>query len=221
MNSFAFTNYLSKFKLILTLFLLTILTFGTSFAGGEAKMLEQTNVTVLMAGEIFNIPKSHLSPNREFPDKIRRENMIEVTFFFPDFKGFGEEDDIATVGRYNPNQVTAFWTKINGGGRLDASKSLSNAIKYGLSERDSSLDLEGLTAYRNVHDSGVTYLAQNYHGDNVLIHCSDGQVNSVCKLEYLDSTNDRGIFTSFDKKFLLRWSEINNKLLSLIEQWKV
>jgi len=155
------------------------------------------------------------------PNKIKKDNMIEISFFFPDFSGFGDSDDISTVGPYNPNQVTAFWTVVNGGGRLDANNSLKNALKYGLSKRDHSLDIHGLTAYKNTNNSGVTYYAQNSQGDYVLIHCTEGSVNSTCKLEYLDGKSSRGIFASFDKKFLTRWLEINNKLLFLIDNWQI
>jgi hypothetical protein len=220
MKTYIFTSYSSMFKLALALLLLTVITLSFSYAGDESTMTEKKNTMVSMAGEIFKIPKHYLSPSNELPDKIEKENMIEVSFFFPNFSGFDGKDNTSTVGPYNQNQVTAFWTKVDGGGRLDANKSLSNAIKYGLSERDDSLDVEGLTAYKNASKSGVTYQAKNNHGDNVLIHCTDGPVNSVCKLEYLDRKNDRGIFASFDKKYLPRWLEVNNKILSLIDQWK-
>lgn len=221
MNNFAFTDYFSKFRLALILSSLTIIIFSYSYAGEEIRMSERKSAMVLMGGEAFDIPKAYLSPSDELPDRIEKENMIEISFFFPSFSGFGDRDNIATVGPYNPNQVTAFWTEVNGGGRLDANSSLKNALKYGLSKRDDSSDTDGLTAYKNANNSGVTYHAQNNHGDDVLIHCTEGPVNSTCKLEYLDSKSNRGIFASFDKKYLPRWLEVNNKLLCLIKKWKV
>lgn len=215
------TSYFSNKKLTLTLVSLAIIIFSYSYAGDETRMAGQKSAMVFMGDEAFEIPKSYLSPSNELPDKIKKENMIEISFFFPDFSGFGDRDNIATVGPYNPNQVTAFWTIVRGGGRLDANNSLKNALRYGLSERDGSLDIDGLIAYKNANKSGVTYHTQNSQGDDVLIHCTEGPVNSTCKLEYLDSKSGRGVFASFDKKYLPRWLEVNNKLLSLIEKWKV
>lgn len=221
MSNFTLASYFSKLKLAVILSLLTIIIFNYSYAGDETRMSERKSAMVFMGGEAFDIPKAYLSPSDELPDKIEKENMIEISFFFPNFSEFGDRGNIATVGPYNPNQVTAFWTMVNGGGRLDANNSLKNALKYGLSKRDGSLDVDGLTAYKNANNSGVTYHAQNSQGDDVLIHCTEGSVNSTCKLEYLDSKSNRGIFASFDKKYLPRWLEVNNKLLSLIEKWKV
>jgi hypothetical protein len=221
MKNFALVNHSFKLKLAVASLLLTVITFNFSYAGGDDKMNEQKNVIVSMAGELFKIPQEYLSPNKELPEEIEKDNMIEISFFFPDFSGFEKGDNLSTVGTYNKKQVTAFWTRVSGGGRLDANKSIGNAIKYGLSIRDTSLDIDGLMAYKNANNTGVTYKAQNTQGEDVLIHCSEGPVNSVCKLEYLDSINNRGIFASFDKEHLPNWLQINNKIISLISDWKV
>ncbi|RUO50525.1 hypothetical protein CWE21_00020 [Pseudidiomarina aquimaris] len=219
MNNFADIGYPSKIRLVLILSILTII-LSCSYAGEEARMTGQRITTVHMGDEIFEIPKNYLSPNVELPNKIEKENMIEISFFFPDFSGFAEGDSIATVGPYNSNQVTAFWTIVNAGGRLDANNSLKNALRFGLLERNKKLDIDGLTAYENLNGNGVTYHAQNNQGDDVLIHCTEGPVNSTCKLEYLDRASNRGVFASFDMKYLPRWLEINDKLLYLIKEWK-
>ena len=197
MRYFTLAGCFSKLKLAVILSLLTIIIFSCSNTEDETRMSERKSAMVFMGGEAFDIPKAYLSPSDEFPDKIEEDYLISISFFFPDFSGYGARDNIRGVGPYNPNQVTAFWTVINSGGHLDANNRLKNALKYRSLKRDGSLDFDGLTAYKDINLSGVTYHAQNSQGDDVIIQCS-GLVNNICRLRYFDSKSNRGIFASFD-----------------------
>ena len=178
-------------------------------------------VQVKLAEDIFRIPKTYLSPNKGYRNALIANGMIEIAVFLPDFSGYKEGRNLPTVGEYNENQVTAFWTSKGKGGSYDAQKRLDNALKFGLVERSKNDDFIGLTAYRHTIDKGMSYIGKNSSGYKVEIACSNKIINSICKIQYLDSRRNIGIFISFDKEHLNDWKIIDEKLASLIQDWQV
>ena len=178
-------------------------------------------VQVKLAEDTFQIPKSYLSPNEGYRNALIANGMIEIAMFLPDFSGYKEDRNLPTVGKYNKNQVTAFWTSQGTGGSYDAQKRLDNGLEYGLVERSNNDDFIGLTAYRHILDKGMSYIGKNSSGHQVEIDCSNKIINSICKIQYLNSTRNIGVFISFDKKHLKDWKAIDDKLASFIQDWQV
>ena len=183
-------------------------------------MTARDAAVVYLGNEVFKIPTEYLSSNKNFPDEIRKEDTVTITLFLPDFSGLGDGKKLAGIGPYNPDRITAFWTMPAAGRSLDANRRLRSAFEFGLLERDETLDTAVATGYRDPKDGGVAIIGPNVRGDDVLVQCSDGLVNSLCQFHFVDSQSNRGVVASFDRGRFAEWSDINEHLLLLIDQWK-
>lgn len=175
-------------------------------------------VVVKLGNENYHIPSIYLSPNKYGKPQIESDGLIEVGLFLPDFSGYTKGRNYPTVGKYNPNQISALWTEKGKGGHYDSKKRLSNSLTYGLIEPNGN-KVENFVLYKHLKGDGVTYLSSNREGDDVTIDCS-GIINFICKLEYLSSKREIGIFIAFDRRHLSNWSLINDELLKMIDGWK-
>lgn len=182
------------------------------------KAIASELVKVKLGGDTYQIPSIYLSPHKDIKPEIERRGSIEVSLFLPDYAGFTEGRNYPTVEKYNPNQLSVLWTEKGQGSHFSAKKRLGNSLKYGLIEPNGT-KLEGFVSYRHLYDDGVTYLSTSREGDKVMINCS-GIVNYICKLKYLNSKREIGIFIAFDQSHLSNWFSINDQLIKMIDAWK-
>ncbi|TMO61012.1 hypothetical protein CWC18_12370 [Pseudoalteromonas aurantia] len=177
-------------------------------------------VKIELGDEIYSIPKNYLSPNEGLRNAQVANGMVEIGMFLPDYSGYSGNRNLPTVGPYDENQISAFWTSKGTGKRLDAQYRLDNGLKYNLVKRSEEDDILGLVAYRHSHNKGISYIGRNTFGYLVEIDCFEKVINQLCKAQYYDEKEDIGLFFSFDHKHLSQWTDINKVLITKMLQWK-
>lgn len=215
----------TKWVIISTVIIIGYLFFSFTKLDNKAELQEveiNNQIVKVFAGiDIYNIPAVFLSPKKnELPAEMVSENSIEVALFLPDFSGYKPGKNEPTVGKYDINQITLYWTHKGAGGHFEASKMLSNGLKYGVFERSTVADTADFIAYKHLNDNGMSFQGITNQGDVALINCTEGMVNSTCKVEYLNQKRNIGIFFSFDKIHLKDWKVIDSKVIELIDSWK-
>ncbi|TKB45291.1 hypothetical protein [Thalassotalea mangrovi] len=187
-----------------------------AFLCQKVAALEQ--VKVIVGNDNYQIPSIYLFPNNDIKPKIERSNSIAVGLFLPDFSGYTKGRNQSTVGKYDPNQLSILWTGKGKGTHFNAQKRFNNSLKYGLIEPKGT-KLENLVAHNNLYNDGVTYISSSREGDEVIINCN-GDVNYICRLRYLNSKREIGVFILFDQRHLSNWSSINDEVIKMIDSWK-
>ena len=179
-------------------------------------------VTLRMGKDMYAIPVAYLTPKGDsYPDEIVViKGSIDIGVTLPSFSGYSENDSL--VGEYNPNIVQFSWSESGVGIEYDADRILKNGLEYGLMMRDLSKDMRDMIAYSSLYEEGtMNYVSVASHGSKVIIECYDGSVNDLCKMHYFHKQKNFGVTAVFDRRYLKEWKSIDEKINSLLSDWKV
>ncbi|MGS2724915.1 hypothetical protein ACVBEJ_14335 [Porticoccus sp. GXU_MW_L64] len=196
---------------------------GTEQDGLRAMAGESEKVVKLVMGrDEYAIPVSYLTPDGDdYPDEIVvTKGRINIGVSLPSYRGYSKGDSL--VGEYNPAIVKFSWQESGVGIENDADKRLSNALEYGLVQRDPSKDVLGMAAYSSLYDEGtINYISEASHGSKVKIECYTGSVNELCKMHYFHKQKSFGVTAVFDHRYLKEWKSIDEKINALLSSWEM